>query len=71
MPGCFWRDLCGACLYASDGSSKTHGPMTSYVSFALGTVLIVSASWLARRHFTPSVAVSSDLRFTNDDIVWV
>lgn len=45
--------------------------MASYMSFALGTALIVSAGWLARRRLTPTGSFRPAHRFTNDDIVWL
>ena len=51
--------------------SNTDAPMTSYVSFALGTALIVSAGLIARRRLTPSVSLRPAHRYTNDDIVWL
>ncbi len=45
--------------------------MTPYMSFALGTALIVSAGLLARRRLTPTVSLQRAQRFTNDDIAWL
>ncbi len=50
---------------------NAHPPMTSYVSFALGTALIVGAGWLARRRYTPAASLRPAPGFTNDDIVWL
>ncbi len=41
--------------------------MTSYVTFALGTVLIVGAGWMARQR----LSVSARPHSTNDDIAWL
>ena len=54
-------------LAASGSSSAT--PiilMAPYVTFAVGTVLLVSARWYARHRPAPKAAVSY-----NDDIVWI
>lgn len=40
--------------------------MAPYVSFAVGTVLLVSARWYVRHRPAPKAAVSY-----NDDIVWI
>lgn len=40
--------------------------MAPYVSFAVGTVLFVSARWYARRRPAPQHAVAY-----NDDIAWI
>ena len=45
--------------------------MTSYVSFALGTALLVGAGWVARRRLALSALAPPARRFTNDDIAWL
>lgn len=53
-------------LAASGSSSATPtDTMAPYVTFALGTALLVSARWYARRP-APKAAVSY-----NDDITWI